>query len=153
MNYFSIIIFLGTLSILNLFILISLQILGFANATSKQKIICVRTGLIIICLAMLIFYISQLFSFHTLEIILPYNLINQLPSNSIISLTNQSSINWSFYIFIAYTVGFLIMLFRILLSYLKSYKQLSCSTQCNIQGQTVFLNENILSPLSFGFPK
>jgi Zn-dependent protease with chaperone function len=134
-------------------ILISLHILDFATVTSNQKIIFIRIGLIIISIATLIFYLAQFFSVHTLEIILPDSLINQFTFNSIHPITIKPQTDWTLYIYIAYVVGFLVALCRILFSYFKSSRQLACSKRGYIQGQSVFLSKNIQSPLSFGFPK
>lgn len=153
MNYASCLLFLGVLSIVSLLILVSLNILDFANVNSKQKIIFIRIGLIIICSAMFLFIVMQLFSFHTLEIILSDKLINQLPINSFLPIITKPHTDWALYLFIAYVVGFFIMLCRILSSYLNSIRQLKFSNKLRIQGYTVLLSKNIQSPLSFGFPK
>lgn len=50
-------------------------------------------------------------------------------------------------------MGFLMMLSRILFSYLSAIKKLRSSFVSVIQGQSILLNEHIQSPLSFGFPK
>jgi hypothetical protein len=61
-------------------------------------------------------------------------------------------IQWSLYIFVAYSIGFFMMLSRILFSYMSAKKQLAASVAAEIHGYNVFLNHRIQSPLSFGFP-
>jgi len=153
MNFAFCLLFLGALSIINLLILTSVYLLDFANATSKQKIIFIRIGLATIVITLFIFFICQLFSYYAIKIILPDKFINQLPIHSILPTSTKSSIDWAFCLFITYTVGFLVALFRIVFSYLKSIKQLTYTNECRIQGHTALLSKNIQSPLSFGFPK
>lgn len=153
MNYSSCLLFLVALSIVNLLILASLYILDFASVASKQKIIFIRIGLVIICSAMFLFLVMQFFSFHTLEIIFPDKLINKLPINSVLPTITKLHIDWEYYLFVAYVAGFFVMLTRIFFSYLNASRQLTYSDEVHIQGHTVLLSKNVQSPLSFGLPK
>lgn len=153
MNYFScLLLFLGPLSIINFLTLVSLYILDFTSVASKQKIIFIRIGLIIMSGATLIFYILQFFSFHTIAFVLPDKIINQFQINSLPIKISQHN-DWAFYLFIIYVTGFFVMLFRIVFSYLKSNIQLAHSNACRMQGYDVLLSNNIQSPLSFGLLK
>lgn len=140
------------LSGLSLITLIAVRILDFANALSQQKIILTKIGLVVLVLAPLIFSLLRLSSWQMLEITLPGQFTNQLStSRSVILMARY--INWPFYIFLAYGVGFLMMLSRILFSYLNARKKLKRSFEAVVQGQSILLNEHIKSPLSFGLPK
>ena len=153
MNYFQHIFFLISLSVVSLMVFAFLRILDFAKAKPKQKIIFIRVGLGMIMLALFIFILSRLYPTHMLEITLSTQFINQkiLPNPSAMVFKHQ--ISWSFYIICIYGVGLCIMLFRILLGYFSAKKQLRSCNQIVIQGQPVFINKYIQSPLSFGLPK
>jgi beta-lactamase regulating signal transducer with metallopeptidase domain len=152
MSYFSHILLLILLSMFSIAILTLLRILDFANITSRQKIIVIKVGLVMISIAPLIFTILRCLSPHAFAITLPVQFINELSASAIPITSSNSEIDWTFYIFIAYVSGLLIMLLRILLSYFSASKQLAGSRLSIIQEQSVFLNAHIQSPLSFGFP-
>lgn len=135
---------------LSLLIVISLRLLDYANVVTRQKLILLKIGLIILTLAPIIFYLLRLFSWQNIQIMLPGQFINQLSIPTTFVTLTESQFNGSFYILMMYGVGFFIMLTRILFSYLHARKQLSTSISVIIQGQSVFLNKHIQSPLSFG---
>lgn len=152
MNYLQFLFFLASLSGLNFITLVLVRVLDFANTFSRQKIILIKTGLVMLVLAPFIFAVLKLSSWQVLEIKVPGQFTNQLSTSQSLTLAKYQ-INWVFYIFLVYGMGFLIMLSKILFSYLSARKKLKSSFQTVIQGQSVFLNEHINSPLSFGFPK
>ncbi len=153
MNYLQCLFFLASLSGLSLINLILIRILDFANAFSKQKIILIKIGLVVLALAPFIFTLWRLSSWQVLEITLPGQFANQLSTSRLSITLTEHQINWPFYIFLVYGMGFLMMLSRILFSYLSAIKKLGSSFESVIQEKSILLNEHIESPLSFGFPK
>jgi bla regulator protein blaR1 len=153
MNYTPYLIFLASLSSLNLIILALLRALDYAKVVSKQKILLIKMGLVMIVLAPLIFGLLRLFSWRALIITLPGQFINQLSTSKLAITLTEYPIHWSFYLFLIYGMGLFIMLSRIVASYLSARKQLTSSKRAIIQGQSVFLNEYIHGPLSFGLMK
>ena len=153
MQYFPYLLVLVSLSSLSLIILAILRILDFAYVSSRQKIIILKISLTMIASAPFIFILLNLFSWHTVKITFSTKFINHLSISTAPVTFTESQSHWSFYIFTAYAIGFLVMLSQILSSYLIARKQLAGSTLSVIQEQTVYLNKHIQSPLSFGFPK
>lgn len=154
MNYFTSIIFISLLSIINGFLSISLYTLDCTNAASNNKIILIKTGLVIQFLTILIFGIINIFKSNTFKIILTENeYINQFANSYSYAEQSIQHINLPFYMFMVYTIIVTILIIRILFSYLAAYKQLYPSTRSTLLGHTVFLNKNINSPLCFGIPK
>lgn len=151
MNFFPTLFFLLSLSCLSLIVLLLLRILDFANVASRQKLLFLKISLVIIGCAPFVFIILRLYAWSPLAITLSENFIQQ-PTHAAYVEHNDQQINWSFYFFAMYFLGFSVMFFRIIFSYLQARKQLATSTSAIIQGQTVFINENIQNPLSFGFP-
>ena len=152
MNYFSYLFFLVSLSGLSLFTIFLIRVLDFANTSVVQKMKVIKIGLMLIGLSPFIFIFFKLFSWKTLEINLSSEVINPLLVNTIPSIFTSSQFHLSFYFFVTYMIGFAIMLFRILFSYLNAKIQLSKSSVSTINGQAVYLTECIQSPLSFGLP-
>lgn len=152
MNYFPYIILLVSLSGLSLLILVILSLLNFIHVTSKQKIIVIKVGLVIIGIAPFIFNLIKLFSISIFNIPLTAVLDNQFTNNSVYINSIKPQIDWLFFVFLAYCIGFLAMICRIIYSYLYTKKLLSKSIPMVIHGQTIFTNKYIQSPLSFGFP-
>jgi len=153
MNYLPQLFFLVSLSIVSIIAFALLHILDIFKVNSKQKIIFIRVSLLMIMLALFVFILSKLYSPHILEITLPAQFMNQnIPRNPSVVLFKHQ-ILWPFYIYFLYVVGLCIMLSRIAFSYLSAKKQLRSSNSIIIQSQQVFLNKNIQTPLSFGFPK
>lgn len=152
MNFYICLLFLGFLSGFNLIILSLLYVLDIAKAASSQKIIVIKTGLSMIVLAPLIFSILRIFSSKTIEIMMPLNLANHPLARLADNIHMVQGINWPYYLFTIYMVCTLLMLFQIVLSYFSAKRLLASSLPTVIHEQPVFLNENISSPLSFGFP-
>jgi len=152
MNYFSYFLFLGSLAGLSLMMLALLRILVLAKVASRQKITVLKIGLLLIAIAPFIFTFLRLFSWHTIAITLPGKFINRLLTHTTHIILTEPEVTWGFYIFAAYGVIFFAMLSRILFSYVSARKQLAGSLPVIIQGQLVFINRHIKSPLSFGFP-
>ncbi len=152
MNCYSYLIFLLSLAGLSFITVLVLHILDLANVASKQKITVLKINFVMIGISPFIFYFLKLFSWSRLEITLHSQFINQLPAHLMHIPFPESQVYWSFYIVNAYGLGVFAMLLRILLSYLSAKRQLSDSIPTIIQGQSVFINEHIKSPLSFGLP-
>lgn len=153
MNNFQFIIFLISLSIISLINLALLRVLDFVNVVSKQKIIFSKLSLIMLALAPLIFNLLSLSSLKNLVMTIPTQFPIKESTQILQLIPSESQISWSFYISIIYGVGFCIMLCRILFSYFSAKRQLLSSQQIVIDGCSVFLNENIKTPISFGLPK
>jgi hypothetical protein len=151
MNDYPYLVFLFSLSGFSFIIFILLRILDFFSATAKQKMIVLKSGIILITILPIAYSLLRLFSWHVLLISLKEELINQLPTLLSIPLS-ESKINWSSYIFNIYKFSVSLMLFRILFSYLSARRKLIDSTPEIIQKQLVFINKHIKSPLSFGLP-
>lgn len=152
MNFYICLLFVGFVSGFNLIILSLLYVLDIAKATSNQKIIIIKSGLLMIGLAPMIFSILKIFSSTTIEIIMPL----QIAGDPLVRLADNTltvqGINWPAYLFVMYLAGVILMLLKIVLSYVSARKLLASSLPAVIHGQPVFLNENISSPLSFGLP-
>lgn len=153
MNYFPYLFFLVSLSVVSFMVFALLYILDFAKVKPQQKIMFLKFGLVMIMLAPFMFSVARLYSPPMLEMTLPGQFFNQemIPHTSI--MLHQSQIAWPFYIIFIYGAGLCIMLSRILFSYLSAKKQLRSATPVVMQGQTVFINKHIQSPLSFGLLK
>lgn len=151
MNDYPYLVFLLSLSGFSFIIFIFLRILDFVSATAKQKMTVLKTGIILISILPVTFSLLRLFSWHTFLITLKGEFINQLPALLSIPLS-ESKINWSSYVFSIYRFGVLLMLLRILFSYLSARRKLIDSIPEVIQKQLVFINKHIKSPLSFGLP-
>ncbi len=152
MSYLQFLYFLACLSGINLLTLVLVRILDFVYVISRQKIILIKISLVVMLFAPLIFALLSLSSWQVLKISVPGQFTNQLSSPQSVILSGYQ-MNWAFYIFLVYVMGFLMMLSQILFSYVSARKKLRSSFQAVIQGQSVFLNKHINSPLSFGFPK
>lgn len=152
MNYCANIFFLVSLSSVSLFIIFLIRVLDLANTSVEQKIKVIKIGLILVGLAPFLFIFLKLFSWKTLEINLSSEIINHSLIHTVPSIFTSSQFHWSFYFFIAYMIGFAMMIFRILFSYFNAKIQLSKSLLSTINGQAVYLTERIQSPLSFGLP-
>lgn len=152
MNFYNCLMLVGCLSGFNLIILSLLHVMDIAKATSNQKIILIKSGLLMIGLAPIIFSVLKIFSSKTIEMIMPL----KITGDSLVQLADNTltvqGVNWSYCLFIMYMTGVFLMLFKMMLSYSSARKLLASSLPAVINGQPVFLNENISSPLSFGLP-
>lgn len=126
--------------------------MDFANTSVEQKLKFIKIGVMLIGLAPFIFSVFKLFSWKTLEVNLPSAIMNHTLVQIVPNILTSSQFNGLIYLFVAYMIGFAIMLSRILFSYLTAKVQLSKSLLSTINGQTVYLTERIQSPLSFGLP-
>ena len=152
MNYYLYLIFLLSLSIISLFVLGLHRILNSVSAGTKQKLILLKIGMLMIGVGPIIYGLLRYFSWRAIEITLPATLGGQMSGHVVHSAYAVTQIQWSFYLYAVYCIGFCVMLSRILFSYIGAKKQLADSVLAEIHGYNVFLNNNIQSPLSFGFP-
>lgn len=152
MNYLLCVFFLVLLSGISLITLIAVHILDFAKTLSQQKIILLKISLVVLSLVPLIFLLLRLFSSQVIEIKLPGEFNNAFSISKLV-IVREHYINWPFYIILIYGIGFVMMLSRILFSYLNARKKLMGSFEAIVQGQSILFNKNIQTPLSFGFPK
>jgi hypothetical protein len=126
--------------------------MDYASVVSNQKIILYKIALVMMVVVPFIFTLLKMLSWHAEEFTFSGNFINQLSVSKMSATSIKQKIDVPFYILLVYGAGFVMMLSRILFSYLNARKKLATSLPAIIQGQPVFLNERIESPLSFGFP-
>lgn len=153
MNYLPYIFFLLSLSCVSLMLLLLLELLNYTKAAAKQKIGLIKMGLVWIALSPCIFCLLRSYSFPTLEITLPGQLFNALPMQTTSALVVKQTVDVPFCLLIGYGTGLIVMLSRLLFSYISASRRLKMSLPGNIQGHFVLLNEHLHSPLSFGLPK
>ena len=152
MNYFPYLIFLTALSSLGLTLLCVIYLLDYANVNSRQKIMVIRVGLLLIGFSPVIFNFLKLFTLRTVEIVIPWKITYQPTVATAHAVMADLQIQWPFYFLIAYGVGLVVMLSRILSSYVSARRQLEGSIPAVIQEYPVLLNEHVQSPMGFGFP-
>lgn len=152
MNYYLFIIFLLILSFLSLQIYVSLWILDFINSSSKQKLIFLKIGFATLALAPFCFIFIRLHFPDSLIITLSQKFINQ----NILSTSNNpinDRLDCYIYIIIIYLIGLMVMISRILFSYVSANMQLHSSIPVIIQGEQIFKCDYIKNPLCFGLIK
>lgn len=137
-------------AILSLIVWASLYILDIAKVCASQKMIFLKISLVMAVLLPILFNLNP---WPILEETWPTLLLTPLSSHSSPMQLPSHSINWSFYSFIAYIMGFSCMIAHIVHAYLSTKVKLQSSHKTIIQGKTVFLHTEIKSPCSFGFPR
>ncbi len=149
----NIIFFIISLSVISLVVLALLQILDFANIVPRQKIAFIKVSLMTLLLAPVIINLFNLTFLKELVIIIPPQLTDIKLTQILPMMPSENEMSYSFYIILVYGIGVCMMLCRIVCSYFGAKKQLQLSKKIFIQGLPVFLNSNIKTPISFGFPK
>lgn len=152
MNYYLYLIFLLSLSIISLFVLGLHYILDGVSASTRQRLTLLKIGMLMIALGPICYGFMRYFSLQATHITLPARLGGEMSNNVAHVVSAASQIQWPFYVFAGYCIGFFVMLSRILFSYISAKKQLADSMPVEIYGYSVFLNSKIQSPLSFGLP-
>lgn len=152
MNYYLYLIFLFSLSFLSLFTFGLYRILDIVRVNTKQKLTFLKIGMLMIAIAPLIFSMLRYFSWSALVITLPGTLGANLSDHAVHTSFTEAQVDWSFYIFLAYNLGFFVMLTRVLFSYIAAKKQLADSVPATIHDVSLLLSNNIHTPLSFGLP-
>ena len=153
MSYLSYVMFIFSLSSLSLFGLILFNILEKIKIASNQKIYILKINLIFIAVSPLFYILYKNIYWNTYSIKFSNMQIYHNVNNLFMFTTSTENNDWAFYIFIIYLAGLIIMLAKIALSYLNAKKILKDSEPSNIQGEIIFINKKISTPLCFGIFK
>lgn len=132
--------------IISLLNLITLIFISLFNFSARQSLLFIKTSLslslILICLLLL----KQFIPIDPITV----NLKIGLPATTVIAMTSHLPNHTYFYLSILYILGFSVMLLRIIFSFIKANNLLKDATHAIIQGQEVWLTQNINTPLCYG---
>jgi predicted transcriptional regulator len=126
-------------------------ILDLMKLHAAQKLTILKTGILFLMLAPLIFLALQAITFKSIEIRMPNLYIDPSVAAPQYLPPIQQKIYWPFYVSLFYGFGISVVILRFVQNYFITQKWLSDSTPAILQGQCVQLSSQISSPLSFGF--
>lgn len=146
----SFLLLLFAMATFSLLIWASLHLIDYFNVVSKQKLLLHKIGIILlICTPLFSFLLNQ-FQVETIKINVPTNIASSFPIHSSGHPHKEAIFDWVLVAVLVYLFGLFIMISRILFSYLTARKLLKNSVLSSIEEHSVFLSNNIKSPLSFG---
>ncbi|MBX3039956.1 MAG: M56 family metallopeptidase [Bdellovibrionaceae bacterium] len=152
MTSLSFVLFLGLFLVFSLALYVIANILDLMKLGAAQKLVVLKTGLLFLMMAPLIFLSLSAVAFKTIEVRMPSFSVEpstQMP-NLLLPMSSQR-IDWPLSVALAYALGVSLVTISLVRNYFLTKKWLSDSVEETLQGQAVRLSSRVTSPLSFGF--
>ncbi|MBO9665392.1 MAG: M56 family metallopeptidase, partial [Bdellovibrio sp.] len=119
---------------------------------STQKLMILKSGILFLMLAPFIFFVLETLAYKTFEVKAPSLYIETSAAMQWRSFKPvPETVYWPYYVSLFYGIGVAFVTLQLVRNYFVTKKWLSNSTESSVRGQSVYLNSNISSPLSFGF--
>lgn len=151
MNSLSYTLYLGLFLVFSLGLYFVSNVLDLLKMTASHKLLVLKAGLLFLALSPFIFLVLSATAVKTIEITMPNLYIDTSEAMPTLLPPIKQKVYWPLFLSIGYVAGISIVVTKLIRNYFITRKWLSNSKATEILGETVWLNPNVTSPLSFGF--